>query len=128
MPADGVVQLFVASLVCGLNSGDGVLQVFVAGGSGRLGARIVRELLTKGFKVRVGVRDQAQGETLLKTAVDFGLLSPEAARKAQIVEFDLLDESTIAPAIGPASKVIYFWTRDSVLLICGSSCHQMFFS
>ena len=82
-----------------------VLQVFVAGGSGRLGARIVRELLNKGFKVRVGVRDQAQGESLLKTAIDFGLLTSEAGRKAQIVQFDLLDEATIGPAIGNASKV-----------------------
>ena len=77
----------------------------MAGGSGRLGARIVRELLNKGFKVRVGVRDQQQGENLLKTAVDYGLITSDAGRKAQIVEFDLLDEATIGPAIGNASKV-----------------------
>ena len=79
--------------------------MFVAGGSGRLGARIVRELLNKGFKVRVGVRDQAQGENLLRTAIDYGLITSDAGRKAQIVEFDLLDEATIGPAIGNASKV-----------------------
>lgn len=88
-------------------------QVFVAGGSGRLGARIVRELLNRGFKVRVGVRDQAQGDTLLKTAINYGLITAEAGKKAQIVEFDLLDEATIGPAIGNASKVIQTWPAST---------------
>lgn len=84
----------------------------MAGGSGRLGARIVRELLNRGFKVRVGVRDQAQGDNLLKTAINYGLITAEAGKKAQIVEFDLLDEATIGPAIGNASKVTHTWPHD----------------
>lgn len=36
--------------------------VFVAGATGRLGARIVRELLGQGYKVRAGVRSPKKAE------------------------------------------------------------------
>ena len=36
--------------------------VFVAGATGRLGARIVRELLSQGFKVRAGVRNMEKAD------------------------------------------------------------------
>lgn len=47
-------------LKSGGSSSGGALDnstVFVAGATGRLGARIVRELLAQGFKVRAGVRN-----------------------------------------------------------------------
>ena len=36
--------------------------MFVAGATGRLGVRIVRELLAQGYKVRAGVRNAEKAE------------------------------------------------------------------
>lgn len=48
-----------------------VEQVLVAGATGRTGARVVRELLKRGFKVRAAVRDVADA----KQAVEVRLSS-----------------------------------------------------
>jgi nucleoside-diphosphate-sugar epimerase len=83
------------------------MQVFVAGATGRLGARIVRQLLLESpqLRVRAGVRDATKAAEYLRTAVGYGLLPADAARRVQLVELDLTDPDTIAPAIGNAGKV-----------------------
>jgi NAD(P)-dependent dehydrogenase (short-subunit alcohol dehydrogenase family) len=58
--------------------------VFVAGATGRLGARIVRELLGQGFRVRAGVRNADKAETYLAIAASYGLLSKEELGRLQV--------------------------------------------
>jgi NAD(P)-dependent dehydrogenase (short-subunit alcohol dehydrogenase family) len=58
--------------------------VFVAGSTGRLGARIVRELLGQGFKVRAGVRNADKAETFISIASSYGLLSKEELARLQV--------------------------------------------
>ena len=76
--------------------------VFVAGATGRLGARIVKQALLAGFRVRAGVRSEEKAQQLLS---DDGLLAglkPGERRRLDFVEFDLFDEESIVPAIGNA--------------------------
>ena len=79
--------------------------MFVAGATGRLGARVVRELLGQGFRVRAGVRNLDKADTFLAIAASYGLLSAEELGRLQVVECDLERPDTIAPAIGSAAKV-----------------------
>lgn len=94
-------------------------QVFVAGATGRLGARIVRQLLLESsqLRVRAGVRDLAQAEEFLRTATAYGLLPADAARRVTLVSVDLTRPDTIGPAIGNASKVPRCWI-SALILIC----------
>ncbi|KAA3485629.1 Protein TIC 62, chloroplastic [Gossypium australe] len=92
---------------------------FVAGATGRVGSRTVRELLKLGFRVRAGVRSAQKAETLVQSVKQLKL-DPEgttpsnrqslffrpAVEKLEIVECDLEKQDTIAPAIGNASVVI----------------------
>jgi NADP-dependent 3-hydroxy acid dehydrogenase YdfG len=76
--------------------------VFVAGATGRLGARIVRECLLAGYTVRAGVRSLEKGQDLIETAKELGVLSPEQLKRLSLQQYDLFDRDTIAPAIGNA--------------------------
>ncbi len=80
-------------------------QVFVAGATGRLGARVVRELLSQGFSVRAGVRSADKAAEWKSLATQYGIITTEQARKLAIVEFDLTEPDSIAPALGNASRV-----------------------
>lgn len=76
--------------------------IFVAGATGRLGARIVKECLAKGFTVRAGVRSMEKGQQLIETGKQYGVLSAAELSKLELVEYDLFDEASIGPAIGNA--------------------------
>lgn len=81
-------------------------QVFVAGATGRLGARIVRELLLlPNVRVRAGVRDPAKAARYLKVAYEQGLLPSDALRRINLVPFDITNPASMIPAIGSAAKV-----------------------
>ena len=79
----------------------------MAGGTGRLGARIVRELLAASpqLRLRAGVRDVEKAKGFLDMAIAYGLLPAEATKRVVLVEADLTDKGSIIPAIGNASKV-----------------------
>ncbi|KAJ8533666.1 hypothetical protein K7X08_006990 [Anisodus acutangulus] len=90
-----------------VKSKDGNL-VFVAGATGRVGSRTVRELLKLGFKVRAGVRSaqplvKSVEQIKLENAADGGT---KAIEKLEIVECDLEKSDQIRPALGNASIVI----------------------
>ncbi|XWS68161.1 hypothetical protein CRYUN_Cryun04dG0067700 [Craigia yunnanensis] len=81
---------------------------FVAGATGRVGSRTVRELLKLGFRVRAGVRSAQKAETLVQSVKQMKL-DPEGTtpvEKLEIVECDLEKQDTIVPALGNASVVI----------------------
>ncbi|OMO73823.1 hypothetical protein CCACVL1_17132 [Corchorus capsularis] len=81
---------------------------FVAGATGRVGARTVRELLKLGFRVRAGVRSAQRAETLVKSVKEMKV-GPEGTTPVEmleIVECDLEKQGTIGPALGNASVVI----------------------
>eukprot|EP00879_Flechtneria_rotunda_P001613 GHRR01001773.1.p1 GENE.GHRR01001773.1~~GHRR01001773.1.p1 ORF type:complete len:965 (+),score=490.83 GHRR01001773.1:1271-4165(+) len=80
--------------------------VFLAGATGRLGARVLRELLQAGFKVRAGARNLDAAKESADIAVQFGLLAPEQLSRLQWVKFDLTEAEGHASAIGNASKVV----------------------
>ena len=84
--------------------------VFVAGATGRLGIRVVRELLAAGYSVRAGVRSEEKaegfGDQLAELAAVVGPLSRQDENRVKIVFCDLTDPETIAPAIGNASRVV----------------------
>lgn len=84
--------------------------VFVAGATGRLGIRTVRELAAAGFTVRAGVRSQEKAEAfediLQELCEAVGPLSRAESSKIKVVFCDLEDPDSIAPAIGNASRVV----------------------
>ncbi|KAH7833559.1 hypothetical protein Vadar_007588 [Vaccinium darrowii] len=92
------------------NSKDDNL-VFVAGATGKVGSRTVRELLKLGFKVRAGVRSAQRAESLLqsvqqmKLGNEVGSEGTKPIEKLEIVECDL-EKDPIVPALGNASVVI----------------------
>ncbi|XP_078170952.1 protein TIC 62, chloroplastic-like isoform X5 [Carex rostrata] len=82
--------------------------VFVAGSTGKVGSRLVRELLKLGFRVRAGVRSSQRAGPLLQSVkqmkpVDSTQAPPE--ERLEIVECDLENQSTIKAAIANASIV-----------------------
>ncbi|KAF8695518.1 hypothetical protein HU200_037362 [Digitaria exilis] len=88
--------------------------VFVAGATGRVGSRAVRELVKLGFRVRAAVRNVqrasslslVQGVQQLKLDGDAAAIPP--AEKLEIVECDLekQPQDGIVKAIGNASLVV----------------------
>lgn len=84
--------------------------VFVAGGTGRLGLRIVYELAAAGFKVRAGVRSQEKAEMyqdlLADLSTTLGPLTRQQLSRINVVYCDLEEPESIIPAIGNASKVV----------------------
>ena len=82
-----------------------MIQVFVAGSTGRLGIRTVRELLLAGFKVRAGARNTAKARESAELATSLGILPASAAKRLEVVLVDLEREDTILSAIGDAGKV-----------------------
>lgn len=81
-------------------------SVFVAGGSGQTGARIVLELLHEGFKVRAGVPDLREAQSLAQIASEYQIISTEEAKRLNVVEFSVDDSELTAKAIGNAGKVV----------------------
>ncbi|KAI3946091.1 hypothetical protein MKX01_024847 [Papaver californicum] len=80
--------------------------VFVAGATGKVGSRTVRELLKLGFQVRAGVRSAQKADKLIQSVQEMKLdESVAAVEKLIIVECDL-EKDGIKEAIGNASVVI----------------------
>uniref|UniRef100_A0A1D1XDE9 Protein TIC 62, chloroplastic n=1 Tax=Anthurium amnicola TaxID=1678845 RepID=A0A1D1XDE9_9ARAE len=92
-----------------LSSNDANLA-FVAGATGRVGSRTVRELLKLGFRVRAGVRSVQRSETLVQSVrqmkLDESTSEIRPVERLEIVECDLENQEEIGPAIGNASIVI----------------------
>ncbi|XP_071726154.1 protein TIC 62, chloroplastic [Rutidosis leptorrhynchoides] len=85
--------------------------IFVAGATGKVGSRTVRELLKLGFNVRAGVRSIQRAEALVKSVkqmkVDEALSDAiQPIEKFQLVECDLEKPEQIKAALGSASTVI----------------------
>ncbi|PKA50424.1 Protein TIC 62, chloroplastic [Apostasia shenzhenica] len=88
------------------------VTVFVAGATGRVGSRTVRELLKLGFWVRAGVRSAQRAEVLVQSVQE--MMHDDKAEssgmqlieKLEIVECDLEKQENIRPAIGNASIVV----------------------
>lgn len=78
--------------------------VFVAGATGRVGSRAVRELIKLGFRVRAAVRNAQRAASLVQSVQRLKL---EAAQ-LELVECDLEKEAQegIVSAIGNASLVV----------------------
>ncbi|XP_021731640.1 protein TIC 62, chloroplastic-like [Chenopodium quinoa] len=85
--------------------------VFVAGATGKVGSRTVRELLKLGYRVKAGVRSAQRAESLVQSVkqlkVDTDTTSGrEPIEMLEIVECDLEKPEQIVPALGRASVVI----------------------
>ncbi|XP_076923930.1 protein TIC 62, chloroplastic-like [Bidens hawaiensis] len=81
--------------------------IFVAGATGKVGSRTVRELLKLGFNVRAGVRSTQRAESLVKSVQQMKLDDgSQPIEKLQLVECDLEKPEQIKPALGNASTVI----------------------
>ncbi|KAI0515489.1 hypothetical protein KFK09_008153 [Dendrobium nobile] len=86
--------------------------VFVAGATGRVGSRTVRELLKLGFRVRAGVRSSQRAEALVQGVQQMKLDGKDGnpdvqpIRNLEIVTCDLENQASIIPAIGNASVII----------------------
>ncbi|KAK9942328.1 hypothetical protein M0R45_007999 [Rubus argutus] len=85
---------------------------FVAGATGKVGSRAVRELLKLGFQVRAGVRSAERAATLVQSVKQMKLDVESASQgiqpveKLEIVECDLEKQDQIGPALGNASVVL----------------------
>ncbi|KAH6789323.1 Rossmann-fold superfamily protein [Perilla frutescens var. frutescens] len=88
---------------------DGTL-VFVAGATGKVGSRTVRELLKLGFKVRAGVRSIQRADPLVQSVRNLKLEDVSGGiqpiDKLELVECDLEKLDRIKPALGNSSIVI----------------------
>lgn len=81
--------------------------VFVAGSTGKVGSRTVRELLKLGFRVKSGVRSVQRAESLVQSVKEMKLDDgTQSIEKLEIVECDLEKRDKIEPALGKASVVI----------------------
>lgn len=110
------------------NSALDDVQVFVAGATGRLGCRVVLELLrNKKLRVRAGARNPQEGRALVKAATDYGILTAEQARRLTVVPVDLEDEDSIAPAVGNAGRVslVDNWPTRNSTVLCLISLPQL---
>ncbi|KAL1554222.1 protein TIC 62, chloroplastic-like [Salvia divinorum] len=88
---------------------DGNL-VFVAGATGKVGSRTVRELLKLGLNVRAGVRSVQRAEPLVQSVRNLKLEDAAGGTqpidKLELVECDLEKLDRIKPALGNSSIVI----------------------
>jgi len=82
--------------------------VFVAGATGRLGARAVHQLLSSSetLRVRAAARDPEAGAAMLAAAVRAGLLGEADAKRVTVVRCDVEDPASLPAAIGPATVVV----------------------
>ncbi|VVA98158.1 unnamed protein product [Arabis nemorensis] len=84
--------------------------VFVAGATGKVGSRTVRELLKLGFRVRAGVRSAQRAGSLVQSVKEMKLQNTDGGaqpvEKLEIVECDLEKRDSIQPALGNASVII----------------------
>ncbi|EFJ52948.1 hypothetical protein VOLCADRAFT_78986 [Volvox carteri f. nagariensis] len=80
--------------------------VFVAGATGRTGARVVRELLESGFTVRAGARNVEAAESALSVAASYGIIKADQVKRVTVVPFDVGNVEGFAAAIGNANKVV----------------------
>ena len=86
------------------NAGAGT--VFVAGATGKLGSRVVRELVKDGNRVRAGVRDLDAAADFLDQAITAGSLTQAQASRIDLVPFDLTDPTSYDTAVGGATRVV----------------------
>ena len=76
--------------------------VFVAGGTGRVGQRVVRELAQRGVEVRLACRNPQKGQRIVED-----LLPPETQSKVECVEFDVTkDENITSETLRGAETVV----------------------
>ena len=89
--------------------------VFVAGATGRTGVRVVRELLSKGYLVRAGVRDTEAALRIFRgEAASPGVgytgtrdaPAPLDTSRISCVRLDVTQPSTLAGALGDAKLVV----------------------
>ncbi|XP_028765832.1 protein TIC 62, chloroplastic [Neltuma alba] len=86
--------------------------VFVAGATGKVGSRTVRELIKLGFRVRAGVRNAQRADSLVQSVKQLRLDAANASEGTQpvemleLVECDLEKRDGITSALGNASTVI----------------------
>lgn len=82
--------------------------VFVAGATGKVGSRTVRELIKLGFRVRAAVRSKQRASPLVQSVERLELGEGTASSRLELVECDLekQGDSGIAAAIGGASLVV----------------------
>ncbi|XP_021738560.1 protein TIC 62, chloroplastic-like [Chenopodium quinoa] len=85
--------------------------VFVAGATGKVGSRTVRELLKLGYRVKAGVRSAQRAESLVQSVKQLKVDTDttkgrEPIEMLEIVECDLEKPEQIVPALGRASVVI----------------------
>lgn len=85
--------------------------IYVAGATGKVGSRTVRELLKLGFRVRAGVRSAQRAESLVKSVQQMklgeaALEETQPIQKLEIVECDLEKRDQIGQALGNASIIV----------------------
>eukprot|EP00199_Chlamydomonas_sp_CCMP681_P001549 CAMPEP_0119115850 /NCGR_PEP_ID=MMETSP1180-20130426/51968_1 /TAXON_ID=3052 ORGANISM="Chlamydomonas cf sp, Strain CCMP681" /NCGR_SAMPLE_ID=MMETSP1180 /ASSEMBLY_ACC=CAM_ASM_000741 /LENGTH=937 /DNA_ID=CAMNT_0007104949 /DNA_START=11 /DNA_END=2823 /DNA_ORIENTATION=+ len=81
-------------------------DVLVAGATGRTGARIVRELLKSGLRVRAAARDVEQAQQAVEMAVKYGIISSGDLQRLRIVELDFSQPDSVEAACTGVSKVV----------------------
>ncbi|KAF8028340.1 hypothetical protein BT93_E1068 [Corymbia citriodora subsp. variegata] len=86
--------------------------VFVAGATGKVGSRTVRELLKLGFRVRAGVRSAERAVALVQSVKQMKFEGDDTKEEVksvemlEVVECDLEKPDQIRPALANASVVI----------------------
>jgi len=83
-------------------------QIFVAGATGRLGSRIVAELLNSGYKVVAGARNPSKMQSILQEMTSEGKVKREVTQNLKTVQFDIETDSvqTLQGRIAGCAAVI----------------------
>lgn len=78
-------------------------------------------------RVRAGVRNVEKAEGYLKTALEYGIIPADAAKRLTVVPVDLTDVDTLTGAIGNAGKVGTCWEvgLSAALAARSPSCRSL---
>jgi uncharacterized protein YbjT (DUF2867 family) len=94
-----------------MNSSNSSKTVFVAGATGGTGKRIVKELLSKGFQVRAGVRDLQKAKAALPSSDNLEFVLADVTQSVELLAKAIggVDAVIVATGFRPSFDLLASW-------------------
>ncbi|CAM6026908.1 unnamed protein product [Sphagnum balticum] len=98
-----------------MNSSNSSKTVFVAGATGSTGKRIVKELLSKGFQVRAGVRDLQKAKAALPSSDNLEFVLADVTQSVELLAKAIggVDAVIVATGFRPSFDLLASWKVDN---------------
>lgn len=98
-----------------MNSSNSSKTVFVAGATGGTGKRIVKELLSKGFQVRAGVRDLQKAKAALPSSDNLEFVLADVTQSVELLAKAIggVDAVIVATGFRPSFDLLASWKVDN---------------